>query len=102
MNLKELYQRFDRLESLLLAKKEVFTIEEFCQYSGLSKSAAYKLTSQSKIAYSCPNGKVIFISRKDADAYLQSNRMPSAAEIKQAAANYVTLNPNQMGGGVSW
>lgn len=92
-------QRFDRLESLLLAKKEVFTVEEFSHYSGLSKSAVYKLTSQSKIAFSCPNGKIIFISRKDADAYLQSNRIPSVSEINQAAVNYVMLNPNQIGGG---
>lgn len=86
------------MESLLLAKKDVFTIEEFCQYSDLSKSAVYKLTSLGKIAYSCPNGKIIFISRKDADAYLLSNRIPSLAEIQQAAVNYVTLNPNQLGG----
>ncbi len=93
MNLNDIYQRFDRLESLLLAKKDVFTIGEFCRYAGLSKSAAYKLTSQRKIPFSCPNGKVIFISRRDADAYLQSNRVPSTYEINATAANYITLNP---------
>lgn len=79
---------------LLLANKETLTVSEFSAYSGLSKSAIYKLTSQRKIAFSCPNGKVIWISRKDADAYLQSNRRPTADEIKQVAINYVTLNPN--------
>lgn len=98
MNLNDIYQRFDRLESLLLAKKDVFTIGEFCRYAGLSKSAAYKLTSARKVAFSCPNGKVIMISRTDADAYLRSNRVPSVSEINNAAANYVTLNPNRIGG----
>jgi excisionase family DNA binding protein len=83
---------------LLLANKETFTIEEFSNYSGLRKSTIYKLTSQRKIPFSCPNGKVIFISHKDADAYLQSNRVPSTYEINAAAANYVTLNPNRKGG----
>ncbi|TSD67946.1 helix-turn-helix domain-containing protein [Inquilinus sp. KBS0705] len=79
---------------MLLANKQTLTVSEFSDYSGLSKSAIYKLTSQRKIAFSCPNGKVIFISRKDADAYLQSNRRPTTDEIKQVAVNYVTLNPN--------
>lgn len=83
---------------LLLANKETLTIAEFSKYSGLSKSAIYKLTSQRKIAFSCPNGKVIFISRRDADLYLQSNRIPSKNEINVAAANYVMLNPNRIGG----
>lgn len=95
-----IYQRFDRLESLLLANKKTFTVEEFSKYSGLSKSTIYKLTSQRKIAFSCPNGKVIFIKREDADSYLQSNRVPTASEIKQAAINYVTLNPKRVGGGL--
>ncbi len=83
---------------LLLANKETLTIEEFSKYSRLSKSSIYKLTSQRKIPFSCPNGKVIFISRKDADTYLQSNRVPSTNEINAAAANYVTLNPDRVGG----
>jgi len=83
---------------LLLANKQTLTIEEFSKYSGLSKSAIYKLTSQRKIAFSCPNGKVIFISRQDADAYLQQNRVPSINEINAAANNYVALNPNRIGG----
>jgi len=93
-----LEMRLDRLESLLLSKKETFTVDEFCKYSGLSKSAVYKLTSSRKLAHSCPNGKMIWIRREDADRYLQSNRIPSHDEIVQAAVNYVVLNPNGIGG----
>lgn len=95
---KEIIQRIDRLESLLLAKKETLTVDEFSKYSGLSKSAIYKLTADRKLAHSCPNGKKIYVSIADATEFLQRNRVPSTFEINVAAANYVTLNPNRIGG----
>jgi len=88
----------EQFRRILLANKETLTISEFSEYSGLSKSQIYKLTSSRKIAHSCPNGKIVFISRKDADAYLQSNQVPSISEINAAATNYVTLNPRSIGG----
>ncbi|HCW64138.1 MAG TPA: DNA-binding protein, partial [Leeuwenhoekiella sp.] len=45
MNIIQLDERLERIESLLLAKKKVLTLEEACDYAGISRSYLYKLTS---------------------------------------------------------
>lgn len=85
------------IESLLLAQKKVLNAQEFCRYTGLSKSAMYKLTSAKKIPYSNPNGKLIYFDREVVDAYLLSNPMSSKEDIEQAALAY--LNNSTWKGG---
>ena len=61
MNIIQLDERLERIESLLLAKKKVLTLEEACDYAGISRSYLYKLTSTGAIPHSKPNGKLISI-----------------------------------------
>ncbi|MDW5287200.1 helix-turn-helix domain-containing protein [Formosa sp. PL04] len=66
-------ERLDRLEKLLMARKDVLTFDEACDYAGISRSYLYKLTSLGKIPYSKPNGKLIFFSRIELETWLLQN-----------------------------
>lgn len=74
-------------ESLLL-NKEVFTLQEFCKYAGLSQDEGYKITGERKISFSRPGGKKIYILREDAIAYLLQNPVNSVTGTEQAVNNY--------------
>ena len=90
-------QTLYNIEGLLLSQKKVLNAEEFCRYTGLSKSAMYKLTSAKKIPYSNPNGKLIYFDRDAVDVYLLSNPMSLQNDIEQAALSYITSS-NWKGG----
>jgi len=89
----KLGQQLDRIERLLVSNKKVLTFEEACDYTGISRSYLYKLTSQNKIPFSKPNGKVIFFDKDKLDTWLLQNTNKSEGEIEQEAISYV-LNKN--------
>jgi len=89
----KLEQQLDRIERLLVSNKKVLTFEEACDYTGISRSYLYKLTSQNKIPFSKPNGKVIFFDKEKLDTWLLKNGSKSEGEIEQEAISYV-LNKN--------
>ncbi len=84
----KLEQRLDRIERLLVSNKKVLTFEEACDYTGISRSYLYKLTSQNKISFSKPNGKMIFFDKEKLDTWLLKNGSKSQDEIEQEALNY--------------
>ncbi|MGO1344265.1 helix-turn-helix domain-containing protein [Chromohalobacter japonicus] len=59
------------------------------EYTGLKKSTLYQLTSQKKIPHFKPNGHRIFFRRADILKWLQSNRIATADEIEQSAAQHL-------------
>ncbi|MCB7481593.1 helix-turn-helix domain-containing protein [Christiangramia sediminis] len=56
-----------------MANKEVLTLEEACQYTGISRNYMYKLTSMNKIPYAKPRGKSIYFERTKLNAWLLGN-----------------------------
>lgn len=68
-------------EGASLNTKEVLTTKDVCQMTGFSKSYLYKLTSRRAIPHYKPSGKVVFFNRHEVEAWLQSNRVSTAAEI---------------------
>jgi predicted DNA-binding transcriptional regulator AlpA len=88
--MSELKETLQRIESLLLSQKEVFNLKDFCQYSGLSESAAYKLTHLRKIPHSRPGGKLIFLKKNDIDNYLLSNPVSLTDDIEQESINFLS------------
>lgn len=82
-------ERLSRIEKLLLGSKKVLTFDEACDYTGISRSYMYKLTSSNQISFSKPNGKIIFFSKEKLDSWLLSNHRKSTLEIKQDASSYV-------------
>lgn len=84
--------RLEKIESLLLQKKNVLNFDEVAAYTGLSKSYLYKLTSLGSIPHYKPNGKNIFFQREEIENWLLSNRIMTNAEAEKAAINIVTIN----------
>ncbi len=91
----EIQNQLNRIEAALVSQKSILTMAELSQYTGLSKSCLYKLTSARKIPFSCPNKKTLFFEKAAIDKWLLSNPVRTAEEIDIAAANYVVLNPNR-------
>ena len=64
--------------------KEVLTLKEVSQYTGLSKSHLYKLTHKNLIPFFKPFNKVLYFNRVEIVNWLQQNRVPTIAEMEQA------------------
>jgi len=96
VELNEIKEQLNRLESGLLSQKSVLNFDEVVKFTGLSKSYLYKLTSTNRIPHYKPNGKVIYFERAQVEAWLMQNPIKTAQEIEQRATNYVVLN--QKGG----
>lgn len=85
----EIQEKLDRIENLLLGTKRVLTLEEACNYTGISRSYLYKLTSAGIVPHSKPNGKLIFFDINRLNEWLLKNNRKSKTEIKDEALNYV-------------
>ena len=68
--------------------KEVLTLKEVADYTGLSRSYLYKLTMRQEIPHYKPNGKQIYFNRLELDKWLQSNRVSTQEELAQQAQTY--------------
>ena len=82
-------ERLDRLEKMLAGQKEVLTFDETCDYTGISRSYLYKLTSSGKIPHSKPNGKMLFFEKHKLVEWLLRNKRKSSYEIEAEATAYV-------------
>nr|WP_316928330.1 helix-turn-helix domain-containing protein [Galbibacter marinus] len=92
MNNLEIEKRLERIEKLLAFNKRVLTFDEASDYTGISKSYLYKLTSDNKIPFSKPNGKVIFFEKEKLENWLLRNHRKSKQETKDEALSYVLKN----------
>lgn len=86
----KLEERLDRIERLLVSNKTVLTFEETCNYTGISRSYLYKLTSSGDIPFSKPNGKIIFFSKEKLDNWLLQNSKKSNRELQNEALSYIS------------
>lgn len=73
---------------LALCQKEVLTLDEAAQYTGMKKSYLYKLTASKAIPHYKPNGKNCFFSRKALEEWLMSNPVATAADLNAEAQAY--------------
>ncbi|MFI3268275.1 MAG: helix-turn-helix domain-containing protein [Rikenellaceae bacterium] len=85
-------QRLEHLENALISTnintKEVLTFDETANYTGLSKSYLYKLTSRKEIPHFKPTGKLVYFNRKEVETWLQDNRVSTTDEIQAQAQAY--------------
>nr|DAZ33021.1 MAG TPA: helix-turn-helix domain protein [Caudoviricetes sp.] len=73
---------------VLFAQKEVLTLEEVAQYTGLKKSYLYKLTASKAIPHYKPNGKNCFFKRTELEDWLTTNPVATAADLTASAQAY--------------
>lgn len=75
-------------ERVALNTKEVLNFNEACAYTGLSKSAMYKLTCYKQVPHYKPTGKLVFFNRRELEAWLQQNRVASEQELTAQVLDY--------------
>ena len=73
----------------LLAAKSILTVDEAIIFTGMSKSALYRLMSQREIPYSKPLGKRAYFDKADLEEWMMKNRVKSQDEIDAEAAAYI-------------
>lgn len=88
---QQLSERLDRIESLLLSKKDVLTLNECAAYMGYTKNHIYRLTSQRAIPFYKPMGGKIVFRKSEIDEWLLRNRQATAEEIDSRATTAVVL-----------
>ena len=74
-----------------LEQKEVLTLNEVSQYTGLSKSHIYKLCSNNIIPYYKTGGKCNFFDRLEIINWLKQNRVATNKELESKATTFVTI-----------
>lgn len=85
-------QKLDRIEKLLIGQKSVLSVEDLVEYTGLSQSYLYKLTSRGAIPFYRPNGKQLYFNKEEIDKWLLRNRSKTSEEINSEAVTHTTLN----------
>lgn len=76
-----LLEELQEIRRLLSFQKEVFTLDEFCTYAGLSKHQAYHLTSSRKVPFYRPFGKKVYLRKEDVIDFLLNNPVRTTAKI---------------------
>lgn len=71
-----------------LTSKEVLTFDEAAQFTGLSKSYLYKLTSAQKVPHYKPAGKMCYFNRAELQTWLMQNRVATKDEVVGQAQAY--------------
>lgn len=74
-----------------LDNKEVLTLNEVSNYTGLSKSHIYKLCSTGGIPFYKPFGKVNYFDKLEIIQWLKQNRVATTKELESKASTFVTL-----------
>ena len=75
-----------------LENKTVLTFLEFCSYANISKSYAYRLTSENRVPHYKPTGKKIYFKKTEVDEWLLQNVVKTNVEIEQIATDFVLKN----------
>lgn len=91
METNTIEQKLDRIEKLLISQKTVLNFEELVEYTGLSQSYLYKLTSKGDIPFYRPNGKQLYFNKVEIDAWLLRNRSKTNEEIQNEVTTSLTL-----------
>lgn len=84
----ELREQLNRIETAILSQKEVLTFDEAVQFTGMSKSYMYKLTSAHKIPHYKPSGKMVYFNRDELQTWLLQNRVSTHDELESKAQAY--------------
>lgn len=66
-------ESFEQMEKRLGFEKQILTMGEAVMFTGLTKNTLYRLTSEKKVRYYKPGGKLIIFKRKDLEDFMFSN-----------------------------
>lgn len=80
---QKLNKRLDDIERGGLAQKTVLNFEEFCNYTGISKSWGYKLTHRREVPHYSPNNKTLYFDRSQIDLWLLQNPIKTKKQLEK-------------------
>lgn len=83
-----------RIQHLQAANKLLLNLDEAANYLSVSRSYLYKLTSQRKLSYYCPSGKLIYFKREDLDNWVLNMKKASREEIERQADTLTIQSKN--------
>lgn len=72
--------------------KDILSFKEATQYLDLSESSLYKLTSESKISFSKPNGGKLYFKKSDLDNWMLQNENKSVQDTEFEILKNVSKN----------
>jgi len=82
--------KLDRIEKLLIERNdEILDFNETAKFLRISRSHLYKLTSQNKIKFYRPGGKLIYFRKAELKNWLLRNPVKTSSEIDQEATDYL-------------
>lgn len=79
-------------DNIAICHKEVLTLDEAAQYTGMKKSYLYKLTAAKAIPHYKPNGKNCFFRRTELEDWLTTNPIATVADLNGQARAYCMTN----------
>ena len=85
--LKEVKSLRKELKNSMLFRKRIYTLKEAAIVLGVSYSQIQKLVSSKKIPHSCPNGKLIFIRRRDLEKFVMKNYVQTEDDMDTIIAD---------------
>ena len=90
----KILEELEQLKKLMLEnnllQKEVLNFNDAVKYLDISASHLYKLTSTNRIPHYCPEGKRLYFSRVELEAWLKRNPRIDHGAIDLAATQYVS------------
>lgn len=89
--MRNIRKELEEIKSLLISQKKVLNFQELVEYTSLSQSYLYKLTSKGDIPFYRPNGKQLYFNREEIDAWLLRNRSKTNEEIQNEVTTNFTL-----------
>ena len=77
----------EAIERSLPRDKEWLTLKEAASEFNLSTSFLYQLTSQRKLAFYKPSGKLIYFKRSEIEQWIATSRVKTLVEIQSEVSN---------------
>jgi len=88
----QLEEQLTRIENLLLCQKTVLDFNEAAEFTGLSKSFLYKMSSTGGVPCYCPNGKKLYFNRVELEKWLLRNKKKTHEAIEHEVNSYLVKN----------
>ncbi len=85
----EILHELREIKQLLALNKKMWTLEDFCAFTGLSKQYAYHLTSTGKVKFYRPFGKMIYFDAEEVVEFLRQNQSTDPAALNSKVNSYL-------------
>ena len=86
---EKLFHIENSISKLHIAVKHILSADEAAAFLGLKHSYLYKLTSDKKIKFFKPLGKLIYFRKEDLEDFLLQNPSEALPKEQQTANNWV-------------